>query len=147
MCWSEQMFRNMGLDPDASGDLYHRLLAAIHPTDQKSVAAAFKEFRSRPGPMRVEARLDWSGDEPHWVVLLGQTVPGLDGVPMRMHGITIDSTRRRKNEEASAAALSESGRQLSALTQDCRSSPNAGIASSAPAEPRSRQFLTIRRID
>jgi PAS domain S-box-containing protein len=32
-----------------------------------------------------------------------------------MHGITIDSTRRRQNEEASAAALSESGRRLSEL--------------------------------
>jgi PAS domain S-box-containing protein len=34
-----------------------------------------------------------------------------------MHGITIDSTRRRRNEEASAAALSESGRRLSELNK------------------------------
>jgi hypothetical protein len=34
-----------------------------------------------------------------------------------MHGITIDSTRRRQNEEASAAALSESGRRLSELNE------------------------------
>src|SRR3974377_1560202 len=69
MCWSEQMFRNMGLDSDGSGDLYHCLLAAIHPSDQKSVAAAFTEFRSRPGPMRVEARLVWPGDASPLVVL------------------------------------------------------------------------------
>lgn len=36
MCWSEQMFRNVGLDSDASGHLYQRLLAAIHPNDQQS---------------------------------------------------------------------------------------------------------------
>ncbi len=115
MCWSEQMFRNMALDLGRSGDLYQRLLAAIHPTDRKSVAAAFAEFRKCPGPMRVEARLVWPGDEPHWIVFLGRTEPGADGAPTRMHGITIDSTRRRKNEETSAAALSESGRRLSEL--------------------------------
>jgi len=115
MCWSEQMFRNIGLDSDGSGDLYQRLLAAIHPTDQKSVAAAFTEFRKRPGPMRVEARFVWPGDEPHWIVFLGRTESGPDGVPTRMRGITIDGSRRRKNEEASAAALSESGRRLSEL--------------------------------
>lgn len=117
MCWSRQMFRNMGMDPNGSGDLYQRLLAVIHPTDQKSVAAAFTEFRSRPGPMRVEARLVWPGDEPHWIVFLGRTVPGPDQTPKRMHGITIDSTRRRRIEETSAAALSESGRRLSELNE------------------------------
>jgi PAS domain-containing protein len=116
MCWSEQMFRNIGLDPDRSGDLYQRLLTAIYPTDQKSVAAAFTEFRKRPGPVRVEARLVWPGGEPHWIVFLGRTVAGADGVPTRMHGVTIDSTRRRQNEDASAGALSESGRRLSELS-------------------------------
>ena len=115
MRWSEQMFRNMGVDADAGGDLYQRLLAAIHPTDQTHVADAFKEFRSRPGPIRIEARLVWPGDEPHWIVFLGRTVPGADGVPVRMRGITIDSTRRRKIEEASAAALLESERRLHEL--------------------------------
>ncbi len=67
--------------------------------------------------MRVEARLVWPGDEPHWIVFLGRTVPGVDGVPTRMHGITIDSTRRRQKEEASAAALFESGRRLSEVNE------------------------------
>jgi PAS domain S-box-containing protein len=112
MRWSEQMFRNIGLDPHEDGDLYQRLLEAVHPTNRKIVAAAFAEFRHCPGPMRIEARLLWSGDEPHWIVFLGQSVLGADGAPARVLGITIDSTRRRKNEEASAAALLESERRL-----------------------------------
>jgi PAS domain S-box-containing protein len=112
MRWSEQMYRNMGLDPDEGGDLYQRLLSAIHPIDRKAIAVAFGEFCSRPGPMRIEARLLWPGDEPRWIVFLGRTVLGADGVPARMLGITIDSTRRRKNEEADAAALLESERRL-----------------------------------
>src|SRR5262245_33928403 len=117
MRWSEQMFRNMGLDPNQSGDLYSRLLAAIHPTDQKNVASAFAELRSRPGPMRIEARLAWPSDEPHWIVFRGRTEAGAGGMPARMLGITIDITRRRKNEEASAAALSVSEWRLRELNE------------------------------
>lgn len=115
MRWSAQTFRNIGLDPVASGDLYQCLLEAIHPTDRASVAAAFEEFGSRAGPMRIEARLARPGDEPHWVVFLGQTLLGTAGSPARMLGITIDSTRRRKKEEASAAALLDVERQLREL--------------------------------
>ena len=117
MDWSAQMFRNLGLPPDAGGDLYRRLLAAVHPTDRAQAEAAFAGFRERLGPMRVEARLVWPGDEPHWVVFLGRTLAGPDGAPARMTGITIDSTRRRKTEEASAAALLESERRLRELTR------------------------------
>jgi PAS domain S-box-containing protein len=112
MRWSAQMFRNIGLEPFESGDLYLRLLEAIHPTERNNVAAAFVEFSSRPGPLRLEARLVWPGDEPHWIVFLGQTVLGAVGTPARMLGITIDSTQRRKNEEESAAALRDSEQQL-----------------------------------
>lgn len=41
-------------------------------------------------------------------------------MPTRMHGITIEGTRRRQNEEASATALSESGRRLSELNEKLR---------------------------
>jgi PAS domain S-box-containing protein len=112
MRWSDQMFRNIALDPHLAGDLYQHLLEAIHPTDQKKVARAFAEFRARPGPMRIEARLARPGDQPRWIVFLGQTMLGADGTPAHMRGITIDSTRRRQNEEASAAALLESERRL-----------------------------------
>lgn len=118
MRWSEQMFRNLGLDPNASGDLFGHLLAAIHPSERQDVAAAFSEFRNRPGPMRIEARLAFPRGEPHWIVFLGRTIIGNDGVPEHMRRITIDSTRRRKNEEVSAAAISASERRLRELTEE-----------------------------
>jgi PAS domain S-box-containing protein len=112
MRWSGQMFRNLGLAPNEEGDLFARLIAAIHPTDREPTEEAFAEFRGRVEPMRVEARLIWPGDEPHWVVFLGCAVAGDDGVPARMLGITIDSTRRRRNEEAAAVAIRENERRL-----------------------------------
>jgi hypothetical protein len=94
------MYRNLRVNPDTGGDLFELLLKAIHPSERHSVAAEFSLFRSRLGPMRIEAGLAWAGDEPHWIVFLGRTFAGTeDGGPERMLGITIDSTRRRKRKK------------------------------------------------
>ncbi|HVC50451.1 MAG TPA: response regulator [Stellaceae bacterium] len=111
MRWSAQMARNMGRHPDKDDDVFSLLLEAVHPSD-RAAASAFAAFRTRIGPIRIEARLVWPGDEPHWVVFLGRTLAGPGGVPARMVGITIDSTRRRKTEEAAAVALQESEQRL-----------------------------------
>jgi PAS domain-containing protein len=120
MRWSEQMFRNIGVEPAESVNLYMALLAAIHTGDRQDVAAAFANFRTRPGPLRIEARLASPANDPRWIVFLGRTVVGPHGAPAYMRGITIDSTQRRKNEEASAAALLASQRQLRELNDKLR---------------------------
>ncbi|HEY1798814.1 MAG TPA: response regulator [Stellaceae bacterium] len=117
MHWSAQMFRNMGLAPGGESDLYARLIGTIHPTDRQAAEEAFAELRSHLGPMRVEVRLIWPGDEPHWVVFLGQVVAGADGATPRMLGITINSTRRRHNEEVAAVAIRENERRLRDLNE------------------------------
>lgn len=114
---SEQMFRNLRIATDNGDDLFSCLLSAIHPSDRETVAAAFAEFARRPGPVRVEARLAGPDEEPRWIVFLGRTEAGADGIPARSHGITIDSTRRRKVEEASAAALTASEGRLREANQ------------------------------
>ncbi|MBV9150581.1 MAG: PAS domain S-box protein [Alphaproteobacteria bacterium] len=134
MRWSAQMFRNLGLEATAEGDLFSLLLERIHPSEQQRVAAGFAESRARPGPVRLEARLASSGGEPRWIGFLGRTVAGPDGVPTRMHGIAVDSTRRRRRIEAGAAALSESERRLSELNQRLQEL----------AERRSRQLEASR---
>jgi len=118
MKWSAQMFRSLGLPPGPSGDLPALLMQAVHPDDREYVASAFGEFRGRIGPMRVEVRLVWPGEEPHWVVFLGKVIGDAAGAPSHMLGITIDSTRRRKNEETAAAALREGERRLRELNEE-----------------------------
>ncbi|MGE5270495.1 MAG: PAS domain-containing protein [Thiohalocapsa sp.] len=116
MQWSGQMFRNLGRSPRTGGNRHADLLDAIHPSDRRRVAKELAGVRDRIGPMRIEAQLAAPAGEPgaeaRWVVFLGRTEPGSDGAPSCMHGITIDSTRRRKNEETAAAALLESERRL-----------------------------------
>jgi PAS domain S-box-containing protein len=112
MKWSAQMFRNLGLRPGTGGDLYRALIKAAHPADRDAVEAAFAEFRARPGPIRLELRVVWPREETRWIVFLGKVVADAAGTPVRMLGITIDSTRRRNMQEAAESALRESERRL-----------------------------------
>ena len=116
MKWSAQMFRSLGLAPGAGDDLFHALIDAVHPADQEYAQSAFAGFRTRPGPVRLEVRVVWPKGDTRWLVFLGKTVADKDGVPTRMLGITIDSTRRRETEEAAEAALRDSESRLLDLT-------------------------------
>jgi len=117
MIWSAQMFRNLGLGPGTLADLYQVLMGAMHPDDRGDAGAEFAKFRAEPGPMRIELRVVWPNGETRWLVFLGRTVADEQGVPRSMRGITIDSTRRRSNEELAAAALRDSERRLSELNE------------------------------
>ena len=116
MCWSAQMYRNLGLAPLASASR-ESLIAAIHPEDRAETEAALVEFQGRSGPMRIEVRVVWPGDEIHWIVFLGRTEADTAGNPVRIRGITIDGTRRRQVEEAAEAALRDSERRLRELNE------------------------------
>ena len=117
MIWSAQMCRNLGLEPGVGGDRYRTLLNAIHPEDRPEAEAVLAACRSRPGPMRTELRIVWPNGQTRWLVFLGKTVADERGVPIQMLGVTLDSTRRRNNEEAAADALRDSRQRLQELNQ------------------------------
>ena len=117
MRWSAQMYRNLGLVPSDTAESYELLLAALHPEDRHQAAVSFDEFRSRPGPVRIEVRVFWPGKDIHWIVFLGRTIADEAGRPLRMLGITIDGTRRRAIEQAAEAAVHESERRLRKMNE------------------------------
>ena len=134
MAWSAQMFRNLGLSPGSAGDLYALLIEAVHPSEREFADTSFRKFAMRPGPLRIELRLVWPGEEPHWVVFLGRVIGGRGGRSGEMLGITIDSTRRQKSEEAAATALRESEKRLREVNE----------ALARRAERRARQLGASR---
>ncbi|HEX3538254.1 MAG TPA: response regulator [Stellaceae bacterium] len=117
MIWSAQMFRNLGLEPGQSGDLYPVMVGALHPEDRSDTEAALAKFRSEIGAVRIEPRIIWPSGEIHWLVFLGRTLAGPDGTPNRMLGITIDSTRRRHSEDAARSAQRDSERRLHEMNE------------------------------
>lgn len=99
MQWSAQMFALTGLK-EGGTDLYADLVGALHPDDRAEVAAAFARFQTRPGPLRVEARVVATGGEIRWLVFLGQVETDSNDQPSRMLGIALDGTLRHRAEEA-----------------------------------------------
>src|SRR5215471_1248260 len=83
MKWSAQMFRNLDLRPDTGGDLHRALIDAVHPADRDYFRSAFAGFRTRPGPVRLEARIVWPGSQTRWMIFLGKVVADESGVPAR----------------------------------------------------------------
>jgi PAS domain S-box-containing protein len=123
MLWSGQMFRNLGLPPEAAADggvapvSPERLLDAAHPEDRARVASLLAEFAARAGNMRIEYRIVCPDGAVRWLVLLGEVLPGADGKPAVMLGISIDSTRRRALVETAEAALHDRERRLRELNE------------------------------
>lgn len=134
MIWSAQMFRNMRVDQAAPTGCFEALVDAIHPSDRNVALAAFAEFRTRPGPIRIELRLAEPADDPHWIVFLGSVAADEGGAPAQVFGITIDSTRRQRIEDAAAAALRDSERRLRELNDSLE----------LRAEERARELLVSR---
>ena len=97
--WSPEMFRLFGLPPETP-DLHAAWLEVLHPEDRPAVVAAMREAASRPGPFSFEFRVLRPGGEPAWILGRGNTVVDAEGRPVRMLGITLDLTERRRTEEA-----------------------------------------------
>jgi PAS domain S-box-containing protein len=117
MRWSAQMFRNLGLSSGDAAEQSHALLDAMHPDDREQAEAAFAAFSRRAGPLRIELRVVWPSGGIHSIQFLGKTSVDAVGTPVRMLGITIDSTRHRAVEEAAEAAVRESQRRLRELNE------------------------------
>ena len=110
------MFRNLGLAPDQSADLFARLIGLVHPDDRAEAEREFAAARTVLGPMRIEVRLGQVSEDPHWIVFLGRVAADADGRPEQMRGITIVSTWRRRGEEEAAVALRETEQRLRDLS-------------------------------
>lgn len=98
MDWSEQMFRLLGIALDSCDPTQAALLNAIHPDHRAHAASALAEFATRPGPLRMEVPTVPNGGQERWLVFLGQVRADPAGVPVRMLGVAIDSTARRRGE-------------------------------------------------
>ena len=141
--WSAQMFRNFGLPYRRERESFGVLLAATHPDDRQRLEAAWAQFCGRPGPLRLELRTVWPTGEVRWIVFLGHVMTDAAGRPVRMLGITIDSTRRRDSEEAAAAALRDSERRLREVNETLEQLAEQRARQLDSSRPRSRQSSTI----
>lgn len=104
---SEQCKANFGLPPDAEFS-HQTLFAALHPEDcdsasqtlRERVQAAIHRAIEERTDYEVEERCFWPDGSLHWLIARGRLIYDSDGTPIRLVGVTLDITDRKRTEEA-----------------------------------------------
>jgi PAS domain S-box-containing protein len=122
-----------GVDPEraSGGAPIAAFFGGIHPDDVGRVQAAVAESLETGGPLSSEYRLPRPDGQERWVVAQGRCVLSPDGKPLRLSGLSLDITDRKKAEIRREA--------LVRLTDDIRDLQNPEdltfAASTMSAEP------------
>ena len=104
--WSPETEALYGLEPGTfRGDRQH-WLELVHPDDVAQVAAAVEQWYSARGPFAIEYRIRLPSGEMRWLVSRGEAVCDADGKPIRLTGVNVDITERKRTEERLVASES-----------------------------------------
>ena len=97
--WSEEAFALLGYAPDSVEPSLEAFLASVHPEDRAAVRAEIEAAAQRPdGLYRIEHRVLGPDGVPRILSAQGRVYFNPDGVPIRLSGIALDITERKKAE-------------------------------------------------
>ncbi|RYI99496.1 MAG: PAS domain S-box protein, partial [Acetobacteraceae bacterium] len=81
---------------------YDDLYASVHPDDRARVQAALARSVTESADYDIEYRVIWPDGTLRWVQVRGQAVRAANGTPIRMAGVSLDATERKRAEERQA---------------------------------------------
>ncbi|WP_375391970.1 PAS domain-containing protein [uncultured Sphingomonas sp.] len=104
---------NFGRDPGVPFT-YEQLRDAVHPEDRDRMAAAVERTVATGANYDIEYRLVTPAGELRWVQIRARPVVGADGQTVRLTGVSIDTTDRKRAEihEACLAELADAIRDV-----------------------------------
>ena len=112
--WSDSLEPLHGLAPGTFGGTFDHFQQLIHLEDRKMVNAAIQQALESGGEFHIEFRNVWSNGGIHWIAGSGKVFPGDDGQPLRMIGIGLDVTQRKRAEQT-ARFLADASAALAVL--------------------------------
>ncbi len=133
--WSPELEAMYGLPRGGFAKSEAAWESLVHPDDRTEAMRRVEEAIEAGAPMDAEWRVVWPDGSVHWISGRWQVFKDASGKPLRMTGINIDVTERKRGEElrASEAALREGDRQknqfLAMLSHELRN-PLAPIRNS-----------------
>ncbi len=94
--WTEQCAELLGLSPSATVVPYRQWLETLHPEDRQSVDERIRHAINERKDYRCEYRTVWPDGSVHWIMDKGRGLYDEQGQPVRIHGVSMDVTRRRE---------------------------------------------------
>ncbi|WP_245258676.1 PAS domain-containing protein [Methylopila sp. M107] len=98
MISSETSRLNFGRDPQADFT-YEDVRAAVHPDDRARRDAAVERSIAEGSDYDIEYRIVWPDGDVRWIQIRGRPEYAPDGTPLRMSGVSLDITERRRAAE------------------------------------------------
>jgi len=112
--WNDNHFRLLGLDPESTSASYHLWRNSIHPDDAERIEQALVDALAQRTDYEADYRVIYPDGTLRWVVGKGRGVYDETGEPIRMLGIILDVSDRKRIE----AALQSSKARYRAIVQD-----------------------------
>jgi PAS domain S-box-containing protein len=116
LSWSDHCKALFGYSPD-DVMTYRSFLDAVHPEDRDWVDAAVREALQGKTEYSVEMRVRLPDGEVRWVMSKGRGFYDREGNPVRMHGIALDVTERKRAEQEREQALLQLDSVLESLNE------------------------------
>ena len=112
--WSDSLEPLHGLAPGTFGGTFEHFQQLIHPDDREAVQSAIREALETGGEFYIEFRNLRPNGGIHWIAGSGKVFYGDDGQPLRMIGIGLDVTQRKRSEQT-ARFLADASAALAVL--------------------------------
>ena len=96
---SPSLEANFGLVVGSLEDTYEGFLAKVHPEDRESIEQSVIRALSEKADYDVEFRVIWPDNSIHWIAGKGQIYYDENGQAVRMLGINMDITERKRSEQ------------------------------------------------
>src|SRR5581483_4520758 len=98
--WSEGSGSVYGVNDNDLRSDYDHWLQRVHPEDRDRIAQAVQRALNGGSDLDVEFRMSWPDGNVHWLASRAQVLCDESGKPVRMIGIDMDVTGRKRAEDA-----------------------------------------------
>ena len=142
--WSDEIYHIFGLSALQFSATYDAFLDSVHPEDRESVKKAVNEALYEKKPFSIDHRIVLPDGSVRTVQELAEVMFNESGKPVRMLGIVLDITDRKKAEDDLKDSY-EQLRNLSEHLQSIREEERTNIAREIHDELG--QALTVLKID